>query len=200
VQRRISRFLLIMVLMLALTAVGGFSLVMRNHCYFFFGTFLPALRACDRPIAIACFLLFTFLPLPLFKVPFFRSCIVFLTLRDAALEYLRAMMLLRLAVSYGNGPARECTGPACFSPKRGVVSAMMMTTMTMMSTATEVQADARPVIARTVAVVAVVVVIARHSAPAVAASMFPPATAIRDLLSGGRASALHTVEARHRGG
>ena len=34
---------------------------------FFFGTLPPALRACDRPIAIACFLLVTFFPEPLFK-------------------------------------------------------------------------------------------------------------------------------------
>src|SRR3984957_19723087 len=38
------------------------------------GTFLPALRASDKPIAIACFRLVTFLPLrPLFNVPFFIS-------------------------------------------------------------------------------------------------------------------------------
>ena len=29
---------------------------------FFFGTLPPARRACDRPIAIACFLLVTFFP------------------------------------------------------------------------------------------------------------------------------------------
>jgi len=35
------------------------------------GTLAPAFRACDSPIAIACFLLVTFLPdLPLFSVPF----------------------------------------------------------------------------------------------------------------------------------
>jgi hypothetical protein len=33
---------------------------------------LPFFRASDRPIAIACFLLVTFLPLPLFNVPRLR--------------------------------------------------------------------------------------------------------------------------------
>ena len=38
--------------------------------FFFFGTFAPARRASDRPMAIACFLLLTFLPdLPLLSVP-----------------------------------------------------------------------------------------------------------------------------------
>jgi len=60
--------------------------------FFFFGTNLPALRACDKPIAIACFLLFTFLPLPLLSVPSFLSCIALRTFFDAALEYLRAAM------------------------------------------------------------------------------------------------------------
>jgi hypothetical protein len=56
------------------------------------GTFFPALRASDRPIAIACFRLFTFLPLrPLFSVPALRSCIARSTFLLAALEYLRAM-------------------------------------------------------------------------------------------------------------
>jgi hypothetical protein len=40
----------------------------------------PARRACERPIAIACLRLFTFLPeRPLFKVPRLRSRIAFLT-------------------------------------------------------------------------------------------------------------------------
>jgi hypothetical protein len=63
--------------------------------YFFFdedflrGTLAPAFRACESPIAIACFLLVTFLPdRPLFKVPFFRSCIAFSTFLDAFFPYL----------------------------------------------------------------------------------------------------------------
>jgi len=55
----------------------------------FFGTFPPALRASDKPMAIACFLLVTFLPdLPLFSVPRLRSCIAFSTLSCAFLPYL----------------------------------------------------------------------------------------------------------------
>jgi hypothetical protein len=46
---------------------------------FFFGALAPFFRAFESPIAIACFLLVTFLPdFPLFKVPFFRSRIAFL--------------------------------------------------------------------------------------------------------------------------
>jgi len=42
------------------------------------------LRASERPIAIACLRLVTFLPdLPLFSVPSFRSCIAFFTLLRA---------------------------------------------------------------------------------------------------------------------
>src|SRR6185369_244627 len=46
---------------------------------FFFGTLAPDLRASLRPMAIACFLLVTFLPEPLRSVPCLRSCMVFLT-------------------------------------------------------------------------------------------------------------------------
>ena len=43
---------------------------------FFFGTFAPERRASERPIAIACFGLVTFLPLlPLFSLPRLNSCI-----------------------------------------------------------------------------------------------------------------------------
>jgi hypothetical protein len=45
------------------------------------GTLPPSRRASERPIAIACFLLVTFLPEPpLFSVPCFRSCIARSTL------------------------------------------------------------------------------------------------------------------------
>jgi hypothetical protein len=55
----------------------------------FFGTLAPASRASDNPIAIACFLLVTFLPdLPLFSVPCLRSCIAFSTLSCDFLPYL----------------------------------------------------------------------------------------------------------------
>ena len=55
---------------------------------FLAGTLPPALRASERPIAIACFLLVTFLPEPpLFSVPCLRSCIVFSTFSDAFVRY-----------------------------------------------------------------------------------------------------------------
>lgn len=59
--------------------------------YFFFGgTFAPFLRASERPIAMACFLLFTRPPFPLLperKVPRFFRCIALLTLLEAAFPY-----------------------------------------------------------------------------------------------------------------
>jgi hypothetical protein len=51
------------------------------------GTLPPAFLASDNPIAIACFLLVTFLPDPLLSVPFFFSCIAFSTLSAAFLPY-----------------------------------------------------------------------------------------------------------------
>jgi hypothetical protein len=51
------------------------------------GTFAPFSRASLRPIAIACFRLFTRPPDPLFSVPFFRRCIADSTRFDAALPY-----------------------------------------------------------------------------------------------------------------
>ncbi len=53
---------------------------------------MPFFRAIDRPIAIACFRLFTVLPLlPLFKRPRLYSRISRSTSLDAAREYLLAM-------------------------------------------------------------------------------------------------------------
>ena len=47
---------------------------------FFVGTFPPAFRASDNPIAMACFRLFTVFPLrPLFSSPRFSSCNAFST-------------------------------------------------------------------------------------------------------------------------
>lgn len=54
---------------------------------FFFGTFAPAFRASDKPMAIACLRLVTFLPLPLRNVPRFFSRITFSTFFDAFFEY-----------------------------------------------------------------------------------------------------------------
>src|SRR3954467_5081743 len=65
---------------------------------FFGGTFLPSARASERPIAIACLRLLTFLPeRPLFKVPALRFFIARPTLADAFLEYFRAMTILPVA-------------------------------------------------------------------------------------------------------
>ena len=65
---------------------------------FLAGTLPPSLRASERPIAIACFLLVTFLPEPpLFSVPAFFSCIAFSTLSPAFLPYV-AMCVPRLVV------------------------------------------------------------------------------------------------------
>ena len=56
---------------------------------FFRGTLPPARRASERPIAIACLRLVTFLPEPpLRSVPRFRSCIAFSTFSEAFLPYL----------------------------------------------------------------------------------------------------------------
>jgi hypothetical protein len=67
---------------------------------FFFGTLPPSFRASDSPIAIACFLLVTFLPEPLFSVPFLRSCIAFSTFFCAFLPYLAMVILLPFETRY----------------------------------------------------------------------------------------------------
>jgi hypothetical protein len=59
---------------------------------FFFGTFFPAFRASESPIAIACFLLVTFAPEPLRSFPSLRSCIAFFTFLPAAFEYFRTIV------------------------------------------------------------------------------------------------------------
>ena len=70
-----------------------FFAAFRAHV-FFAGTLPPSRLASERPIAIACFRLVTFLPeRPLFSVPSFRSCIAFSTFPDAFAPYF-AMMLL----------------------------------------------------------------------------------------------------------
>jgi hypothetical protein len=56
------------------------------------GTFAPARRASDNPMAIACLRLFTFLPeRPLLSVPALRSCIARFTFSPAFFPYLLAM-------------------------------------------------------------------------------------------------------------
>jgi hypothetical protein len=57
-----------------------------------FGTFAPDLRASERPIAIACLRLVTFLPeRPLRSWPRLRSCIARSTFFDAFLPYFLAI-------------------------------------------------------------------------------------------------------------
>jgi hypothetical protein len=62
---------------------------------FFRGTFAPFARASDSPIAIACFRLLTFRPLPDFSVPFFRRFMALSTRLLAALPYFRRPDFLR---------------------------------------------------------------------------------------------------------
>jgi hypothetical protein len=62
--------------------------------FFAGGTLPPSRRASERPMAMACLRLVTFLPEPpLRSVPSFRSCIVFSTLSWAFLPYLLAMQI-----------------------------------------------------------------------------------------------------------
>jgi hypothetical protein len=70
---------------------------------FFGGTFFPARRASERPMAMACLRLWTFLPvLPDRSVPCLRSCIALPTFRDAPVPYFRPL-LLRVAMKTSNG-------------------------------------------------------------------------------------------------
>jgi hypothetical protein len=63
----------------------------------FRGTFPPALRASDSPIAMACLRLVTRLPLLLRSVPFFRSCMARSTFFDAFFPYLATCPPCKLA-------------------------------------------------------------------------------------------------------
>jgi hypothetical protein len=62
----------------------------RAGPYFFLGTLAPFFRALERPMAMACFRLVTFLPLrPLFSLPRFISCTsCFTSLPAAGLYFL----------------------------------------------------------------------------------------------------------------
>src|SRR5690606_34721399 len=53
----------------------------------FFGTFAPSFLASDRPMAMACLRLFTFLPDPLRSLPCLRSRMARSTFLPAFLEY-----------------------------------------------------------------------------------------------------------------
>jgi hypothetical protein len=60
----------------------------------FLGTFAPSSRASERPMAMACFLDVTFLPLPLFSSPRFLSCMARSTFSPARFEYFAIMLIL----------------------------------------------------------------------------------------------------------
>ena len=84
---------------------------------FFGATFLPLLRASDRPIAIACFLLFTVLPLrPLLSEPFLRRCIALLTSLEALVEVLRATIAPDEMLVVSNAKSFEMV-PNCGTPR-----------------------------------------------------------------------------------
>jgi hypothetical protein len=68
--------------------------VVRRRPVFLRGTRAPFSRASDRPIAIACFRLVTFVPLrPLLRVPRFRRRIADFTALPAPLLYLAINIL-----------------------------------------------------------------------------------------------------------
>ena len=74
------------------------SLLWWEGIYFFFfgGTFFPFRLASERPMAIACFRLFTFFPLrPLLSVPFLRLCIADFT------DFLDPFPYLAIVISPG---------------------------------------------------------------------------------------------------
>jgi hypothetical protein len=73
---------------------GAASARRRESQFFLRGTLLPARRASDRPMAIACLRLRTFRPeRPLLSCPRFISCIARRTFWPLALLYLRAMVV-----------------------------------------------------------------------------------------------------------
>jgi len=66
------------------------------HDFFFFGTLAPFFLAFERPIAIACFLLFTvFRPFPLWSFPLFFLCIARFTSLCAFFPYFAMMSSLK---------------------------------------------------------------------------------------------------------
>lgn len=62
------------------------------------GTFAPFSRASLSAIAIACFRLVTFLPEPLFSVPFFLRRIVERTFFEAAFPYFAIVVFPSIAI------------------------------------------------------------------------------------------------------
>src|ERR1700686_994066 len=75
--------------------------ILNPYAAFLRGTFAPFLRASERPIAIACFRLFTVPPLPPrpdFSVPRFLRRIALATVFPAAFPYFRRPEDLRCAM------------------------------------------------------------------------------------------------------
>src|SRR5205809_4198023 len=89
---------------------------------FFLGTLAPALRASDKPMAIACLRLVTFLPdRPLLSVPRLRSCIAFSTFLLADFPYFRAIAASSSRVGqHGDSSVREIVLHATCRPRRGI--------------------------------------------------------------------------------
>ena len=89
------------------------------------GTLPPSRRASERPMAIACFLLFTFRPEPLRSFPSFSSCIFSSTLSCAFFPYLLAIQkppaqeLVQAASPAVHGAAMEIVeGASTNAPRR----------------------------------------------------------------------------------
>lgn len=68
------------------------------------GTFAPDLRASDKPMAIACLRLFTFLPdFPDRSLPRFISCIARSTFEEAFLLYFRDLLFVAIFTHRNRG-------------------------------------------------------------------------------------------------
>ena len=107
-----------------LQEVAAHHLEERARRYFFlredfrrrFGTFPPARRASERPMAIACLRLLTRLPeRPLRSVPRFRLCIARLTFERALRPYLAmAYSTLAFALSPRTSSSTFCWVSCCW--------------------------------------------------------------------------------------
>jgi hypothetical protein len=87
----------------------------RFAAFRLFGTFAPAARASESPIAIACLRLLTLRPeRPLFKVPALRFFIARPTLAEAVLEYFRALRAMKLISYDTNVITAVPEGSECF--------------------------------------------------------------------------------------
>jgi hypothetical protein len=107
-----------------LQEVAAYHLEERARRYFFlredfrrrFGTLPPARRASERPMAIACFLLFTRLPeRPLLSDPRFRLCIARFTFERALRPYLAmAYSTFAFALSPRTSSSTFCWVSCCW--------------------------------------------------------------------------------------